>query len=886
MINAAIVLGTAGRQALAGSLALAALTAPAMVRAQDAPAPAEEAQPAPPANTADATGNEIVVTATKREQTLQDVPVAVTVTTAETIERAQIRDIRDLSTVVPSLRVNTLQSSASTNFYIRGFGNGANNAGIEPSVGLFVDGVYRSRSAAMISDLPDVQRIEVLRGPQSTLFGKNASAGVISLVTKEPKFKFGGNVEASYGNYNAVVLKGYVTGPIAEHVAASLAAGYNKRDGYVRDLGTNTDSNERNRWFVRGQVLLEPSAALKVRLIADYSKIDENCCAVVNLQPAAPTQIITAPVALGGLGGKINDYRAPFADVTYSNLPSLNRIRNWGFSGQADYDVGLLKLTSITAYRHLGAITNQDSDFTSADLLGRNYQDLQIDTFTQELRASTNWDGPFNALLGAFYYNEKIRQHNELYLGSQFRPYANGLIVGQSGGAFNLSQVEQLLSAANGTNYVGKSFLPGAGFTENYRLKDDNYSIFAQFDFKATDRLTLTGGINYTHDAKTFSTNSQSNEVFSAIPLAASVAGVRNVLIAQGIATKLSIPVSSVPAIAIANFQTTNPVEYAQANGAAQQLTTLSALQFLPPFLNVPNAVEPGRVNDGHWSFTARAAYDVGDKVNVYASFATGYKAASVNLSRDSRPTAADLALINAGGLGLPNLTAGGRYAGPETSQVWEAGLKGNWGTATANLAVFKQTIKGFQSNIFTGTGFFLANAGKQSSFGIEFEGMIKPVSELTLNVGMTWLDPKYDDFKLSGVGDLTGTTPGGISPFTATIGGQWDHPFANGDHLIARADYHYEAPFKLVEGLPNLVGVVGAAGAIAAAETRKQEIKLLNASLTWAMANGLELTVWGRNITDSRSILQIFDSPLQIGSISGYPSEPRTWGGAVRYRF
>ena len=890
MKSPAISFSTVSHRALACGVALASLAAPGVALAQ-APLPTEEAQPAPPAAAADeAAGNEIIVTATKREQTLQQVPVAVTVTTAETIERAQIRDIRDLSTVVPSLRVNTLQSSASTNFYIRGFGNGANNAGIEPSVGLFVDGVYRSRSAAMISDLPDVQRIEVLRGPQSTLFGKNASAGVISITTREPRFKLGGNLEASYGNYNALVLKGYVTGPITDTIAASIAGGYNKRDGYVTDLGTNTKSNERNRWFVRGQVLFQPSDQLKVRLIGDYAKIDEDCCAVVNLQPAAPTAIITAPVLAGGLGGKISDFRTPFADVTWSNFPSTNRIRNWGYSGQIDYGVGPLKLTSITAYRHTGAITNQDSDFTSADLLGRNYQDLQIDTFTQEFRASTNWDGPLNAVLGAFYYNERIRQHNELLLGTQFRPYANALIVGQSGGAFTLSQVEQLLSAASGTNYIGKSFAAGNGFIENYRLKDENYSFFAQFDYKVTDRLTLTGGVNYTHNSKNFSSNSSSNEVFSSIPLASLVVPARNVLIAQGIAAKLNIPVTSVPASAIANFQTTNPVEYAQAAGAAAQLPTLAALQFLPPFLNVPNAVEPGTVGDGNWSFTARAAYDVSDAVNVYASFATGYKAASVNLSRDSRPNAANYATIQTNpayaALRLANLTSGGRYAGPEKSQVWEAGLKANWGLVTANLAVFKQTIKGFQSNIFTGTGFFLANAGKQSSFGIEFEGMAKPSRELTVNLGVTYLDPKYDSFLLSGVGDLSGTRPGGVSRLTATFGAQWDHELANSDHIILRGDYHYEAPFALVEGLPNLVGVVGTSGAIAAATTRKQEIKLANASLTYAMHNGLEFTLWGRNIGNSRSILQIFDSPLQIGSISGYPSEPRTWGGQVRYRF
>jgi outer membrane receptor protein involved in Fe transport len=135
---------------------------------------------------------EIYVTATKRQQTLQEVPVAVSVTNSETIEKAQILDILDLQSVVPSLRITQLQSSANTNFIIRGFGNGANNAGIEPSVGVFIDGVYRSRSAGAISDLPNLERVEVLRGPQSTLFGKNASAGIISVVTAKPDQEFGG----------------------------------------------------------------------------------------------------------------------------------------------------------------------------------------------------------------------------------------------------------------------------------------------------------------------------------------------------------------------------------------------------------------------------------------------------------------------------------------------------------------------------------------------------------------------------------------------------------------------------------------------------------------------------------------------------------------------
>lgn len=133
----------------------------------------------------------IIVTASKRAATLQDTPISVSVSSKVQIEQSQIRDAFDLQTLVPSLRVSQLQSSANTNFIIRGFGNGANNAGIEPSVGVFIDGVYRSRSAAQIGDLPSLERIEVLRGPQSTLFGKNASAGIISIVTSEPQFELG-----------------------------------------------------------------------------------------------------------------------------------------------------------------------------------------------------------------------------------------------------------------------------------------------------------------------------------------------------------------------------------------------------------------------------------------------------------------------------------------------------------------------------------------------------------------------------------------------------------------------------------------------------------------------------------------------------------------------
>ncbi|MCX7676832.1 MAG: TonB-dependent receptor plug domain-containing protein, partial [Alteraurantiacibacter sp.] len=376
----------------------------------------------------DPTGNMIIVTATKREQTLQETPVAVSVTTAETLQREQIRDLKDLQSVVPSLRVSQLQSSANTNFIIRGFGNGANNAGIEPSVGVFIDGVYRSRTAAQISDLPNVSRIEVLRGPQSTLFGKNASAGVISLVTSAPSFTPEGSLEVSYGNLDAVVARAYVSAPLSESVAVSLAGGVNQRDGYNIDTASNSRTNERDRWFIRGQALFDNGDNFRMRLIADYDRIDEFCCGVVNVRRSPASAAILA------LGGQINDPNDPFANRVFNNFPSRNDITNFGVSAQLDFDLfGDFTLTSISAARKTEGAYDQDVDFTSLDLLQR-FQVQNLSTYTQELRVAGSV-GPVSLLAGLFYFDERITEDQTVNKGTRFRAFADLSAGGNGSGA-------------------------------------------------------------------------------------------------------------------------------------------------------------------------------------------------------------------------------------------------------------------------------------------------------------------------------------------------------------------------------------------------------------------------------------------------------------------
>ena len=441
------------RYLVGASILAIAASGQALAQTATSAAPTPEAPVAAQPTTSD-TSDEIVVTATKRLQALQDVPVSVAVTSQQTIERAQIRDLNDLQSVVPSLKVSQGTSVAETNFYIRGFGNGAGNVGIEGSVGVFIDGVYRSRSAASLNDLPEVERIEVLRGPQSTLFGKNVSAGAINIVTRRPQFTTGGSAELTVGNYGQFVAKGTVTGPVSKTLALRLSGNVNERKGTIRNLVTGTKLNNRNRFSVRGDLLWTPTAQLGVRIIADYNKIDEKCCGTVQLLNGPATTFLIA----GALGAQVGDPNRKFDRVTTLDVDPVNKIVGKGISGEIDYDFGAAKLTSITAYRDQLNNSAQDVDFTGADLASR-VDHTRTKTFTQEVRLASDGKGRFNWLLGAFYDHENLDTSSRVSFGRDIRTFADlasgpGFIPGRS----NLFAFEYLQSL------VTPSIIPGGTY--------------------------------------------------------------------------------------------------------------------------------------------------------------------------------------------------------------------------------------------------------------------------------------------------------------------------------------------------------------------------------------------------------------------------------------
>ena len=766
---------------------------------------------------------EVIVTASKRAQTLQEVPVAVSVVSSEQIEQAQVLDIKDLQTLVPSLRVTQLQSSANTNFIIRGFGNGANNAGIEPSVGVFIDGVYRSRVGSALADLPKLERIEVLRGPQSTLFGKNASAGVINVVTAEPDLDgYSGSASVTVGNYDQVIVKGDVTGPITENLGFSLFGSYNEREGYYDNLELGTEQNELDRYSYRGQLLWTPTDRMQFRLIADGESLDEICCGVANLVDGPTGDAVRA------LGGNLVP-NEPYAYEGYYDFDPVNEIDTSGVSLEFNYDFDSVSLTSITAYRTLEQYQFGDVDYTSARLINpleANLSDTEIDTFTQELRLTSDGDGRLTWMVGAFYFTEEVDIEGAFSYGDQFRAYGDLISGGQ------VTLLETIFGPIFGIS-PGTFYGEGQGNPqENATQDDDTLSLFAQGDFVFADNWTLTLGVNYTEVEKDITVDFVNTDVFSSTPLA--------------------------------------PLLPPELGGQ------VLAFQFLKPVLNYPNEVESGKSKDDDTTYTIRLAWDINDNLNTYAGVSTGFKASSWNLSRDTKPFEEDIPALAAAGLLVPNVQTGTRYAGPEESIVYEIGLKGQYEKVSFNMAIFSQEIDGFQSNIFTGTGFELANAGKQSSDGIEFDMNWYPINDLRIAFAATYLDAEYDDFKqgngIDGSEDLSGTTPAGIPELSTNTSVTYNFQAGSWADGYVRLEHVYEDEVQVIENVP--------------ADVASREINLFNASLGLYFANGWEMNLWGRNLNEDEYLQSAFPSVAQAGSYSGYPNTPRTYGLTVRYAF
>ena len=803
----------------------------------------------------------IIITATRRNEALSDVPLAVSAVTAETMRNSGATDIRQLTQVSPSLLVSSTSSEAGAGTArIRGIGTVGENPGLESSVGVFIDGVYRSRAGVGLSELGAIDRVEVLRGPQGTLFGRNTSAGLISVITAKPLFTPMASGALTIGNYNLRRGEISLTGPLSDTLAARFDGVYVKRDGFLEDLISGRDINNRNRYLLRGQLLYQPTTDLSVRLVADFTKRNEECCGAPYLRAHDTvgdgsggytfTPSTIKPI-IEGLGGIVPDNTYARNVAITPGRSYRSDVKDYGLSGEVVYDFGGAELTSISAYRYNRYTRGQDADFNSLDILYRDDNGTafnQFKTFSQELRLQgTTFGGKLDWLIGGYYANEKLRVRDNISYGNDYSTYANCLIAlnfqqnfaailpgplvdttnptcfntvrtaGLIASPFTSPTNDLILAAFgrlgpfaapifnnSGFSNAATAFgspgltLNGAGVDDLYDQTSNNFAVFTHNIFSITDRLKFTAGLRYTRETKTLDATLTDNNLLCA-------------------------------------FIGANPL--------------LRGLQNLPCVIpSVAGGFMNGssRKTEGKLSGTAVLSFKPIDQILTYASYSRGYKAGGFNLDRSALPRSvvasstgpAPGPVCSAAGVPGPSCLRAASLSDlqfkPELNDAFEVGMKYHSRALDVNIAVFRQVFRDFQLNTFNGIQFIVENvnscrtslggtdtdndpytltgactggtrAGVKSR-GVEVELFARPMRYLHANLGATLVDTRYRKNLVGADGralpfvlfQLPGRRISNSAQFTATGSLAYQPPVGNnGMHALFYIDGRYTTHYN-----------------------------------------------------------------------------------------
>lgn len=903
-------------------------------------APAQAQDQIPPASEAE-TGGEIVITAQGRAQILQDVPIAVTAVTADAMQNSGATDIRQLNQLAPSLLVSSTGSEANGSARIRGIGTVGDNPGLESSVAVFIDGVYRSRSGIGLNELGELERIEVLRGPQGTLFGRNASAGLINIVSKKPNLnEASGYAEATYGNYDYVRLGGGLTGPIGDSgLGYRLDGVWVQRDGFYRNVtqagGSEGRVNDRDRFFVRGQLLYEPNDQLSMRLIGDYSYRDESCCGAVYVStaetfdptPGTPGDFSTNPTnrivtILKELGGVLPSDGDPYNRriAVTPGQTFKNKTKDYGVSLQTDYDFGGARLTSITAYREYRSGGAGDVDYGNVDIIhraddGNAYR--QFHTFSQELRLQGSaFDDRLDWLIGGYYADEKLKVVDNLKFGSQYGAFAACRAIAGSGEQpsplFAFRDVTQPGCLSPTGRLIVQGLVPGttpafgaatplilAGLdrlsTVNnvgdnralYKQSSENFAFFTHNIVNITDALSLTLGARYTNEKKKFNASFDNNNTIC--PAQQAALG----------------PLLANPALA----PTVGGILTLTCTGNSS--STLNALD-----------LRSDRKED-EITGTAVLSYKPTDGLLTYASYSKGYKSGGFNLDRSDLGDPVT-------GVFSPrtNADADGLQFEAEKVDAYEIGAKYSRRGFTFNIAAFRQDFKDFQLNTFQGSIFIVQNiqackadlGGADTddssatgactggtkpgvrSQGVEIEAAYRPMPDLQLSAGYTYSRTKYRK-------NLVGSSDG--EPLDRALFLLADRQLSNAPRHVATGSIAW-TPEIGGSGLSGLFYVDGRysshynTGSDLFPEKEQDGYAVFNGRLglrgpdqRWA------LELWGQNIFNKHYQQVAFNAPFQGANsvaqveafgapgraaanqiFTSYLAEPRTYGITVRTRF
>ncbi|WP_230959534.1 TonB-dependent receptor [Erythrobacter donghaensis] len=718
-----------------GLMACSALTTPAF--AQDT----EEG------TTAARDDNVIIVTATRRAQDVQDIPLAVTAIAPEQLEAQRVVNIQQVAALAPSFTSSQAQlASGSVVLRVRGVGTTSNNIGFESAVGIFIDGAYQSRPGVALSEFVDVERVEVLRGPQGTLFGRNTSAGALNITNVRPDVtEFGGFVNAEYGNFDEKSLQGAINVPIVQDtLALRLTGAWRERDGFLTVVDRNGnevgDTNDVDQWLVRGQIGWDTESGLRGRIIADYSKSQSSCCGAIELYQTPLVGLgAFAAVGLGANGGNGQPFvataprdQAGFERALDNRIVSANfapeaDIDNYGVTGEIEFPLSdSADLIFIGSYRKYQSFERYDSDFTGLDILDVDALNLDIDTWTAELRLQGEAiGGKLNYMIGGFYSDEQIDLSSSFSLGADYdRNF--GAFLGAAAGPLPL----QTFTGVNPT---------GTSNTNRFQQDAKSYAVFTHNSFEITDGLELTLGARYSWEEKSggFTQTAVNNQVCPAtLGALGTIGGVNPAL---------------VPAfIGLGCFGFTAPVNLPQA--AALPLPRTFQSDF----------------DDEELIYTVKLGYEISPFVSTYASFTHGYKAGGINLDTTAAVGGANPSFLS------------------EEVDAYEIGVKAQTANRalTLNIAGFYEEFTNFQVLEFTGTAFATFNVPIAETRGVEIESLLRPADGLTINLAATFLEASYPD-------DCAGTQ---TSPQVVSLCG---NDLTNAPRIIALAGAMWEKPIS-----------------------------------------------------------------------------------------
>ena len=876
--------------------------------------------------------SDIIVTATRRNEALSDIPLAVSAVTAETLENSGASDIRQVAQVSPSLFVSSSSTEAGgASARIRGIGTVGDNPGLESSVGLFVDGVYRSRTAVGLTELGAINRVEVLRGPQGTLFGRNTSAGLISVITAKPRFDRQISAQVDLGNYDSRRVEGSVTGPFSSVLAGRLDGVYFKRDGFMKDEISGRRINNRNRWLLRGQLLFQPDDDLSVRIIADHAKRNEECCVGSYTETfdtvsdgsggftRQPSTIAAAMRAITPTSAIINeDTYARRVNITPGRTYRAD-VTDGGLSAEIVRDFGAAELTSITAYRSNFYERGQDADFNNLDILYRDDDGTasnRFRTFSQEARLQgSTFGGKLDWLVGGYYANEKVRVRDNLSFGADADRFGGALVrsldpqlaafpgynvLNPFARAFALQQLT-LNPAFAGVPaafrptianaiaaQVTSTPLANTGTEDVYHQQSKNYALFTHNIFRVTDRLSATVGLRYTRERKTLSADLFSNTQCGAYR--ANIARLKTFAANPGLGAL-------------------SPAAAALANALAN--TVLPQGAAVPCAINsVSGSYSGGKKSESKVSGTAVLSYKPTDQLLTYASFSRGYKAGGFNLDRNG---------LTQGAENLNDLA----FA-PEMVNAFELGAKYNGRGVDVNVALFRQDFDDFQLNTFNGVTFVVENINSCSqslngadtdnsnapaacagskragvrSQGVEVETFFRLIPDVTAAFGGTYANTRYRRNLIGASGNaiasalfqLPGRRVSNSSALTLTGSVAWRPVLADSG---ARALIYLDA--RRMSGF-NTGSDLDIEKYQKAFTVMNGRIGLQGVDQSW----GLEF--WAQNLLDKNYKQVAFDAPLQgQGTTRGveqgfyarstqlygaFLGEPRTFGLTLRGKF